>query len=176
MAHGRMTGAMAICLVATAVSDVGATTNPTAQPPSSLRPAAKTQVVRISHRHRAIVECVRVASSPSCVSHVVDADTATRLSLDPIGVVAASFEPSHGSVPVVFRHQVGPREQQVVLPVGSWLVNWPGASKLERLEVRAGVRTEVALATVSGVCEVKADRCVLIAGPREQRIHVAHAH
>jgi hypothetical protein len=42
---------------------------------------------------------------------------------------------------VVFPHRSGPQEQTIGLPVGEWLVDWPGSDKLERLEIKPGARS-----------------------------------
>lgn len=142
-------------------------------PPGSIEPRERIAAVRVSHRHRAIVECVRVPQRASCVGRVAEADTAAVVRFERMGVVTVGLNPAQGAVRVVFPHQAGPQEQVVSLAVGGWLVDWPESEKLERLEIKPGTRMQVALATTSGACEYKDDTCELLPGVRERRIRIS---
>lgn len=86
--------------------------------------------------------------------------------------MTVGLDSEHAEPRVFLPHQTGPQEQTIDLPVGEWLVDWPDSQKLERLEIRPGTRPHVALATTSGACELKANRCELLPGIRERRIRV----
>jgi hypothetical protein len=135
-----------------------------ASPPSSLRPAARTAVVRLSHRHRAVRECFRLHAARSCLSNIAEADTATVVELERTSVTAAMLEPDTRSVRVVFPHHAGPQEQALDLPLGEWVVDWPGADKIERLHVDARSKPRIVLLTVSGACRLRENRCELVPG------------
>lgn len=145
------------------------------KPPSSLEPSDKTAPVQVSHRHRAIVECVRVPKKASCVGRIADGDTAAVVRFERADVTTVALDPLRAEPRAVFPHHAGPQEQTIDLPVGEWLVDWLDSQKLERLDIKPGTRTQVALATASGACELKADRCELLPGIRERRIHVSQA-
>jgi hypothetical protein len=147
----------------------------TTRPPSSIEPEGKTEPLRVSHRHRAIVECINVPRRTTCAGRVAEGDTAAIVRFERTGVVTAALDPTQAAISLVFPHRTGPQEQTISLPVGEWLVDWPGSEKLERLEIRPGARMHVALATTSGACELKADRCELVPGVRERRIRVSEA-
>lgn len=141
-------------------------------PPGSIEPREQVAAVRVSHRHRAIVECIRVPKRASCVGRVAEADTGAIVRFERTGVVTVGLTPAQGAVRVVFPHQAGPQEQVVRLAVGPWLVDWPESEKLERLEIKPGTRIQVALATTSGACEYKDETCELLPGVRERRIRI----
>jgi hypothetical protein len=145
------------------------------KPPSSLDPGSKTAPVQISHRHRAIVECVRVPKKASCVGRVADGDTAAVVRFERTDVTTVAFNPLRAEPRAVLPHHAGPQEQTIELPVGEWLVDWLDSQRLERLDVKPGARIQVALATTSGACQLKADHCELLPGTRERRIHVSQA-
>lgn len=142
-------------------------------PPGSIEPREKVAAVRVSHRHRAIVECIRVPQRASCVGRVAEGDTGAVVRFERMGVVTVGLNPAQGAVRVVFPHQSGPQEQVVSLAVGAWLVDWPDSEKLERLDIKPGTRMQVALATTSGACEFKGDTCELLPGVRERRIRIS---
>jgi hypothetical protein len=144
-------------------------------PPGSIEPKEPVAAVRVSHRHRAIVECIRVPKRASCVGRVAEADTGAIVRFERMGVVTVGLTSAQGAVRVVFPHQAGPQEQVVRLAVGPWLVDWRESVKLERLEIRPGTRMQVALATTSGACEYKHDTCELLPGVRERRIRISEA-
>jgi hypothetical protein len=142
-------------------------------PPSSLEPPGKTAPVRISHRHRTIRECVHVRVPPSCNGRVSEGDTATTVTFARTGATSVSLRPAQAAIKVAFPNRVGPQEQVVVFPVGDWLVDWPGAPRVEQLTVRPGSAPQVALATASGACSLESERCELLEGVRERRIQVS---
>jgi len=142
-------------------------------PPGSIEPREKVAAVRVSHRHRAIVQCTRVPQRASCVGRVAEADTGAVVRFERMGVGTVGLKPAQESVRVVFPHQTGPQEQVVNLAVGSWLVDWPDSEKLERLDLDPGTRMQVALATTSGACAFKNDACELLPGVRERRIRIS---
>jgi hypothetical protein len=158
----------ALCPAASRASATGATL-----PPSSLEPPGKTAPVRVSHRHRTIRECVHVRVPPSCDGRVAEADTATEVTFARTGATNVSFRPAQAVIKIAFPSRVGRQEQVVVLPVGDWLVDWPGAPRIEQLEVRPGSHLQVALTTASGACALEGDRCELREGFRERRIRVS---
>jgi hypothetical protein len=172
----RSMGILAAVVTLVPISTLDAASMRTAFPPSSVRPDIKTQAVRVSHRHRSIAECIHVAVSATCVGRVADADTGTSLTFERAGVANAALDGAHGRVRVVFPHLRGAQQQLLALPIGDWVVDWPGNARLERLSVRAGTRTEVALATISGACELKAGHCELIPGVRERRIRISDSN
>jgi hypothetical protein len=161
-----------IGLVLLSPTSLDATSFPLA-PPGSVEPREKVVAVRVSHRHRAIVECIRVPQRASCVGRVADADTGAVVRFERMEVVTVGLKPTQAAVGVVFPHQAGPQEQVVNLPVGGWLVDWPDYEKLERLDLEPGTRSQVALATTSGACEFKDDSCELLPGVRERRIRIS---
>ena len=158
----------ALCPAASSASAMSATL-----PPSSLEPQGKTAPVRVSHRHRAVRECAYVRVPPRCDGRVAEGDTATEVTFARTGVTNASFRPAQTAIKIAFPSRVGGQEQVVVLPVGDWLVDWPGAPRVEQLEVRPGSHLLVALTTASGACALKGDRCELREGFRERRIRVS---
>lgn len=91
------------------------------------------------------------------------------------GVSSASFRGGEGSIKVVFATRQGPQEQVVAFPIGDWLVDWHGAPRIEYLRVRPGSAPQVALATVSGACELTVNRCDLNNGFQERHIRVRDA-
>jgi hypothetical protein len=157
----------ALCPAASRASATGATL-----PPSSLEPPGKTAPVRVSHRHRVIRECVYVRLPPRCDGRVSEGDTGTEVTFARSGATNVSFRPAQAAIKIVFPSRSGPQEQVVVLPVGDWLVDWPGASRVVELEVRPGSNLQVSLATASGACSLKGERCELMDGFRERRIRV----
>lgn len=144
-----------------------------APPPSSLQPKAKATRVRISHRHRSIVQCVRAPHASSCLGRVADADTAAVIRFERSEVATAALHPARGGQRVVFAHQAGPQEQTIDLAVGEWLLDWLDSEKLERIDVHSDTSMHVALATTSGACELRTDRCELLPGVRERHIQVS---
>jgi len=176
--RGRASGASraavwACCTCALCPISSSASATRTVLPPSSLEPAGKTAPVRISHRHRTIRECVYVRAAPSCDGRVSEGDTATEITFARTGATNASFRPARAAIKVAFPSRSGPQEQVVVFPVGDWLVDWPGTSRIEQLRVRPGSAPQVALTTASGACSLKKDRCELIESFRERGIRVA---
>ena len=163
-----------IGLVLLSPASLDATSIPLA-PPGSLEPRELVAAVRVSHRHRAIVECIRVPKRASCVGRVAEADTGAIVRFERTGVVTVGLTPAPGAVRVVFPHHAGPQEQVVRLGVGPWLVDWRESERLERLEIEPGTRMQVALATTSGACEYKHDTCELLPGVRERRIRISEA-
>lgn len=145
------------------------------KPPSSLEPDGKTAPVRISHRHRAIVECVRVPKQARCLGRVADGDSAAVVRFSRAAISTVAFEGPRAEPRAVFPHRAGPQEQVLDLPVGPWLVDWADSQKFERLDVRPGIRVHLALATTSGACELKADRCELLPGVRERHMSLSKA-
>jgi hypothetical protein len=144
-----------------------------AKPPTSIAPDAKTAPVRVSHRHRAVVECRRLTGKIGCFGRIVDADTAAVVRFERTSVMTAAFDSKRAELRAILPHQLGPQEQTLDVPVGSWLVDWVDADKLERLEVEPGRRADVALVTTSGGCQLEAGRCELRPGVREARIRVS---
>lgn len=92
------------------------------------------------------------------------------------GVTNVSSRPAQGPIKLAFASRGGPPTQIVSLPVGEWLVEWPGAARVEPLRVKAGSNLHVALATASGACLLEADSCRLKEGFREQRIRITEGH
>lgn len=158
-------------LVLFSATSSGAAGRPLA-PPGSIEPKEKVAAVRVSHRHRAIVECVRVPKQAACVGRVAEADTGAVVRFERMGVVTVGLNPGQGAVRVVFPRQAAPQEQVISLGVGPWLVDWPDSEKLQRLDIKPGARMQVALATTSGACELKNDTCELRPGVRERRIQI----
>jgi hypothetical protein len=142
------------------------------RPPSSIEPDPGTQAVRVSHRHQTVVDCRHVALPPSCTARLRDGDTATMIRFVRTGVDSAALHPASATVRLAFPHQLGSQEQVARLAIGQWLVDWRGAPKLEKLDVRGDAHVEVALSTVSGACVQKGDRCVLVSGVRERHIRI----
>jgi hypothetical protein len=142
-------------------------------PPGSIEPKEKVAAVRVSHRHRAIVQCIRVPQRATCVGRVAEGDTGVVIRFERMGVVAVGLNPAQSAVRVVLPHKSGPQEQVVSLAVGAWLVDWPEFERLERLEIKPGSRMQVALATTSGACELKDDTCELRPGARERRLRIS---
>lgn len=153
-------------------TSAGAAGTPLA-PPGSIEPKEKVAAIRVSHRHRAIVECVRVPKQATCVGRVAEGDTGAVVRFERVGVVTVGLSPGQGAVRVVFSHQSAPQEQVISLGVGAWLVDWPDSEKLERLDIKPGARMQVALDTTSGACELENDTCELRSGVRERRIRVS---
>ncbi len=141
-------------------------------PPTSIEPDGGTRAVRVSHRHRMVVDCRHVAAPSSCAERLRDGDTATTVSF-----VRTDVEPSTSHPPaalrLTFAHQQGPQEQVATLKVGRWLVDWPGSTAPERLDIRADSHLDVSLTTISGACVQRGDRCELVSGVRERRIRVS---
>ncbi|HEX2872464.1 MAG TPA: hypothetical protein VHP33_14445 [Polyangiaceae bacterium] len=146
---------------------------PPLAPPGSIEPKEKVAAVRVSHRHRAIVSCVRVPKQATCARRVAEGDTAAVVRFERMGVVTVGLNQGQGAVRVVFSHQATPQEQVINLGVGAWLVDWPDSEKLERLDITPGARVQVALVTSSGACELKNDTCELVPGVRERRIRIS---
>jgi hypothetical protein len=124
-------------------------------PPGSIEPKELVAAVRVSHRHRAIVECIPVPKRVSCVGRVAEADTGAIVRFERMGVITVGLSPAQGAVRVVFSHQAGPQEQVIRvirLAVGPWLVDWPESERLERLE------------TSAELCRSCADECRRMAG------------
>lgn len=165
------------CLLLTGLVPFSATSSgaagPPLAPPGSLEPKEKVAAVRVSHRHRAIVECVRVPKQATCAGRVAEGDTGAVVRFERMGVVTVGLSQGQGAVRVVFSHQTAPQEQLVSLGVGAWLVDWRDSEKLERLDIKPGARVQVALATTSGACELKNDTCELVPGVRERRIRIS---
>jgi hypothetical protein len=156
------------------LSSLGAAARRTAAvPPSSLQPKAKTAPVRVSHRHRSIVQCARAPQGASCVGRVSDADTAAVVRFERSDVVATALNPTSGAVRVSFPHRAGPQEQTLDLPVGEWVVDWLGSERIERINVHPETPLHVALASTSGACKLKVDHCELLPGVRERYIRVS---
>jgi hypothetical protein len=153
-------------------TSAGAAGPPTA-PPGSIAPKEKVAPVRVSHRHGAIVECVRVPKRASCAGRVAEGDTGAVVRFERVGVVTVGLNQGQGAVRVVFSHQAAPQEQVISLGVGAWLVDWPDFEKLERLDIKPGARMQVALVTTSGACELENDTCELRPGVRERRIRIS---
>jgi hypothetical protein len=141
-------------------------------PPTSITPDSGTQAVRILHRHQTVVECRHVALQPSCTAQLIEGDTATTIRFVRAGVVPAALHAAVSTVQFALPHQPGSQEQVATLPLGQWLVDWRGASRLEQLDVREGSPPAVMLSSVSGACVQKGDRCELVAGVRERDIRV----
>jgi len=137
------------------------TMRPSLSPPSSLEPGDEAVAVSISHRHRAVQECLGLGERAVCRGRESDADTATVVRLMPAGVGKAGLRPGSEEVRVSFPHHVGPQEQTVKLAPGDWLIDWPGAPAIGRLHVTAGARPEVALVTTTGRCRPKENHCEL---------------
>jgi hypothetical protein len=139
-------------------------------PPSSLQPVAKTAPVMVTHRHRATRECVKRPAPAVCLAREVEGDTATMVRFERTGMTNAVFDPGARSTRVVFSHRMAEQEQVVVLPVGDWLVDWPGAEAIETLRVRPGAHPRVAMTTRSGACQLKQDRCELVSA---RNLHIS---
>lgn len=136
--------------------------------PGSIEPDKGGQAVRVSHRNQTVVDCRHVASPPSCTGQLLEGDTGTVVSF-----VRTDVKPS--SLRLVLPHQQGTQEQVATLPAGKWLVDWSGAPKPEKLDVRGDGRVDISLATVSGACVQSGDRCALVSGVRQRRIRVSRA-
>jgi hypothetical protein len=174
MKHARLYAAPFFGLPLLLPTSLAASAPRTAKPPSSIEPEGKAEPVRVSHRHRTIVECMSVPLRTACAGRIGEGDTAAVVRFERSGVTAA-LDPAQRAISVVFPHRSGPQEQTIGLPIGEWLVDWPGSDKLERLEIKPGARMLVALATTSGACELKTDSCELVPGVRERRIRVSEA-
>ena len=146
---------------------------PPLTPPGSIEPKERVAAVRVSHRHRAVVECVRVPKQAMCVGRVAEGDTGAVVRFERMGVVTVGLGPGQGAVRVVFSHQSAPQEKVISLGVGPWLVDWPDSEKLERLDIKPGARVQVALVTTTGGCALKNDTCELSTGVRERRIRIS---
>jgi hypothetical protein len=96
-----------------------------------------------------------------CAGPEVDADTATTLRLERIGVMNASLVRDGAVAQVTFPHHVGPQEQMIELSPGDWLIDWRGAKGIGHLHVAAGSRPEVSLQTSTGRCQVQQLSCRL---------------
>lgn len=129
-------------------------------PPSSLKPAERIVAVQVTHRHRAVQECLRL-NRTLCVGREVDAESATTVRLEPLGIARVAVDPDQSAVEVTFPSHVGPQTQTARLAAGDWLVDWAGASALARLHVAPGARPQVALVTSSGSCRLRKQRCEL---------------
>ena len=144
-------------------------------PPSSIEPDTATRAVRVSHRHQMVADCRHIASPPSCVGQLRDGDTATVVRFVQTGVEPSALHPASATVRLTLPHKQGSQEQVATLQIGQWLVDWSGAPALDKLDVRPDSHLEVTLATVSGACVQKGDRCELISGVRERHIRVTEA-
>jgi hypothetical protein len=66
----------------------------------------------------------------------------------------------------------GSQEQVAPLHIGHWLVDWRGAPRLEKLDIRRDKRLQVALATVTGACVESGDHCQLVSGVRARSVNI----
>jgi hypothetical protein len=137
-------------------------------PPSSLTPSDKTVAVQLTHRHRAVRECVAPAGTKTCAGRELEADTATTVRFERVEVAKAKLIADRGMLQVTFPPHVGPQEQTIRLEVGDWLVDWPGAAGIGHLHVVAGAKPRVTLVTSSGRCRFKEQRCELDTARRRQ--------
>jgi len=131
-------------------------------PPSSLEPTARSVPLRIKHRHVAIRECGS-HQSRACSGREVDAETATTVRLERVGVgvMNTALVRDRGVTQVVFPHHVGPQEQVIQLPPGDWLIDWDGAHSIGHLHVEPGAQPLVSLQTWTGRCQVRDKTCEL---------------
>ncbi|HVY25755.1 MAG TPA: hypothetical protein VHB79_04360 [Polyangiaceae bacterium] len=130
-------------------------------PPSSLEPPEAPVTVRVTHRHRAVRQCVSLKEPRICTGRELEADTATTVRFERVGVSSAAMMPDTGTPHVTFPRHVGPQEQSIKLAVGDWLVDWPGAPSIGHLRVAAGAHPLVSLVTSSGRCRFEGERCEL---------------
>jgi hypothetical protein len=117
--------------------------------------------VTVVHRHRAIRECAFNASSGVCTGPELDADTATTVRFEPVGVAKAAPKPSRRFIELSFSRQLGIQERTINLTVGDWLIDWSGAATIARLRVTTAARPSVTLVTSTGRCRVRDGRCQL---------------
>lgn len=130
------------------------------KPPSSLEPPAQSVPLRVNHRHIAIREC-NSHKAPICSGQEVEADTATTLRLERVGVMNAALAQGRAVAQVTFPHHVGPQEQVIELAPGEWLIDWRGASGLGHLHVAVGAQPQVSLQTSTGRCQMLNRTCRL---------------
>lgn len=113
---------------------------------------------------------------PSCVAQLREGDTATVVRFVRAGVEPSALRAGGATVRLALPQKQGSQEQVAMLRTGRWLVDWSGAPELEQLDVRPDSHLQVALATVSGACVQKGDRCRLVSGVRERRIRITDAN
>jgi hypothetical protein len=145
------------------------------RPPSSLGPKATTQEVLISHLHRRVRGCTAIpAKNPTaCAAQSNDASAGTTLFLEPIA--APDGAPSRSQrIVVTFPETNGLQKQTVELPLGEWMIEWPGCRETGRLAISAArsVAPRFTLRTTSGGCELYSSQCRLLDGVVEQRLKI----
>jgi hypothetical protein len=113
---------------------------------------------------------------PSCVGQLSEGDTATVVRFVRADVEPSALRAGGATVRLALPRKQGSQQQVAMLQTGRWLVDWSGAPELEQLDVRPDSHLQVALATVSGACVQKGDRCELVSGVRERRIRITDAN
>ena len=129
---------------------------PTPRPPTSIEPAVKKQKVLVTHLQRHVRACKAVpAKHPTaCTRQLSDSAATTTVLFDPVSAAVGASR--RMQIAVKFPDALGLQKQLVELPIGEWVVNWPGCRDAPRLNVTAtkDVAPRVALQTISGGCEL----------------------
>lgn len=144
--------------------------------PDSLEPGPRGRV-RVTHRHRKIVQCRTRGKAPKlkCRSTREDADVETKLSIKPIPDPSVAERDQRQPVEVTFPSQLQRGEKWLELPVGTWEVVWQDTAP-KRFEVRDEDEFKIWLRTVTGACKPEKKECVLHPGEQSRRVVIPRRH
>src|SRR5688572_5076927 len=106
------------------------------RPPSSLRPKADLQQIRVSHAHHRVRACVADGrgTQMECTSRLEDSDAATVVSLRRSREPKSTADELASRVLVELPHGSGRQSRTLRVRVGDWFLEWPGCS-VERIRV-----------------------------------------